>query len=192
MTNNNRNLLIIESVAITASFIGAIIAMISEKIIYGLLPLAIALLLNLINRRRSLQYLRDKIRDRTQLETLSQDIQTLNQQVNQLKQPNSNAVSREELSAIVSTVEAMNERQNGLRRSLVPLEKKLDELNQQFRQRPELEQIEALAGIIVTLKQAIDQLPQPGIKAVTPNLERLERLERAIAQIQQELLQLQQ
>ncbi|MEQ9483903.1 hypothetical protein [Coleofasciculus sp. F4-SAH-05] len=192
MTNDQKNwLFIAESVAIAASFVGAIVAVISGQMIYGLAPLSISLLLNLINRRRVVQLLRRKINDRTQIDNLSRDIQTLRADVAQLKQPNSNQMSREELSAVVSTVEAINEKQKALRGSLVPLQSKLDELNQKFRQRPELEQIETLAGIIVALKQTIDQLPQPDRTAASVNPERVEQLERAIAQIQQELSQLQ-
>ncbi|MEQ8999676.1 MAG: hypothetical protein RID53_24595 [Coleofasciculus sp. B1-GNL1-01] len=192
MTNDKNNwLFIAESVAIAASFVGAIVAVISEQIIYGLAPLAISLLLNLINRRRVVQLLRRKINDRTQIDNLSRDIQALRTDVAQLKQPDSNQMSREELSAVVSTVEAINEKQKALRGSLAPLQSKLDELNQKFRQRPELEQIETLAGIIVALKQTIDQLPQPDRTTASVNPERVEQLERAIAQIQQELSQLQ-
>ena len=192
MTNDNHNwLFIAESVAIATSFVGATLAIISEQMIYGLTPLAISLLLNLINRRRVVRLLRRQISDRTPIENLSRDIQTLRAELAQLKQPHSNWVSREELSAVVSTVEAINEQQKGLRGSLSPLQSKLDELNQQFTQRPELEQIESLAGIIVALKQTIDQLPQPERTSVSAHPERVERLERAIAQIQQELSQLQ-
>ncbi|MEQ9368162.1 MAG: hypothetical protein RIG63_03895 [Coleofasciculus chthonoplastes F3-SA18-01] len=192
MTNDKKNwLFIAESVAIAASFVGAIIAVISGQIIYGLAPLVISLLLNLINRRRVVQQLRRKINDRTQIDNLSRDIQALRADVAQLKQPNSSQMSREELSAVVSTVEAINEKQKVLRGSLTPLQSKLDELNQKFTQRPELEQIEMLAGIIVALKQSIDQLPQPDRTAAAVNPERVETLERAIAQIQQELSQLQ-
>lgn len=196
MTNDKHNwLFIAESVAVAISFVGVAIAVLSGQMIYGLAPLAISLLLNLINRRRVVRLLRHKISDRTQIDNLSRDIQTLSTELAQLKQNHSNLanlVSREELSAVVSTVEAINEQQKGLRRSLVPLQSKLDELNQKFTQRPELEQIETLAGIIVALKQTIDQLPQPERTSVALNPERVERLERAIAQIQQELEQLQQ
>ncbi|MEQ9353884.1 hypothetical protein [Coleofasciculus chthonoplastes] len=192
MTNDKNNwLFIAESMAIAASFVGAIVAVISGQMIYGLAPLAISLLLNLINRRRVVQLLRRKINDRTQIDNLSRDIQALRADVAQLKQPNSSQMSREELSAVVSTVEAINEKQKVLRGSLTPLQSKLDELNQKFTQRPELEQIEMLAGIIVALKQSIDQLPQPDRTAPAVNPERVETLERAIAQIQQELSQLQ-
>jgi len=190
MTNDKYNwLFIVEYIAIAASFVGAIVAVISGQMIYGLTPLAISLLLNLINRRRVVQLLRRKINDRTHIEQLSRDIQTLRADVAQLKQPDSNQMSREELSAVVSTVEAINEKQKALRGSLTPLQSKLDELNQKFTQRPELEQIETLAGIIVALKQSIDQLPQPDRTAASVNPERVEQLERAIAQIQQELSQ---
>ncbi|MEQ9552483.1 MAG: hypothetical protein RIM23_23080 [Coleofasciculus sp. G3-WIS-01] len=196
MTNDKHNwLFIAESVAVAVSFVGVAIAVLSGQMIYGLAPLAISLLLNLINRRRVVRFLRHKISDRTQIDNLSRDIQTLSTELAQLKQNHSNLanlVSREELSAVVSTVEAINEQQKGLRRSLVPLQSKLAELNQKFTQRPELEQIETLAGIIVALKQTIDQLPQPERTSVAVNPERVEQLERAIAQIQQELKQLQQ
>jgi chromosome segregation ATPase len=103
-------------------------------------------------------------------------------------------------------VEELEAQQNGLRLSLVPLQSRLDDLIQQFNKRPELEQIESLAVVIAALKQCIDGLPQPerfqqhstelqqqlerALTQESTTSERVERLEQAIALLQQQLLEL--
>jgi len=99
-----------------------------------------------------------------------------------------------------------------LRLSLVPLQSRLDDLIQQFKNRPELDQIESLSSVITALKQCIDELPQPQLlqkqsaalqqqvdlalvrladrtNELSQNSARVEHLEEAIAQVQRQLFQ---
>jgi uncharacterized phage infection (PIP) family protein YhgE len=204
MSNNRRSVEIAEYVSIVGSVLGAAIALVSQQAIYGLAPVCVSLSLNLINRRRLEQ----------QSQQLRNTINSLSAANTKVKQDVQNFVPREEIAAIVSIVEGLNEQQKGLRLSIVPLQSRLDDLIQQFNHRPELEQIEGLATVIAALKQCIDGLPQPEalqlqsaelqnqvertlaqlsekVTELSKNLERVEKLEQAIAQLQQQLMNLQ-
>lgn len=204
MSNNRRWVEIAEYVSIAGSVLGSAIALVSQQAIYGLAPVSVSLSLNLINRRRLEQ----------QCQQLRNTINSLSIANAKVKQDVQNFVPTEELASIVSIVEGLNQQQKGLRLSLVPLQSRLDDLIQQFNHRPELEQIESLVVVIAALKQCIDGLPQPEhlqlqsaelqnqveralaqlsekTTELSENLERVEELEQAIAQVQQQLINLQ-
>lgn len=204
MSNNRRCVEIAEYVSIAGSVLGSAIALVSQQAIYGLAPVSVSLSLNLINRRRLEQ----------QSQQLRNTINSLSAANAKVKQDVQNFVPREEIAAIVSIVEGLNQQQKGLRLSLVPLQSRLDDLIQQFNHRPELEEIESLVVVIAALKQCIDGLPQPEhlqlqsaelqnqveralaqlsekTTELSENLERVEELEQAIAQVQQQLINLQ-
>lgn len=204
MSNNRRCVEIAEYVSIAGSVLGSAIALVSQQAIYGLAPVSVSLSLNLINRRRLEQ----------QSQQLRNTINSLSAANAKVKQDVQNFVPREEIAAIVSIVEGLNQQQKGLRLSLVPLQSRLDDLIQQFNHRPELEQIENLVVVIAALKQCIDGLPQPEhlqlqsaelqnqveralaqlsekTTELSENLERVEELEQAIAQVQQQLINFQ-
>ncbi|MBE9129859.1 MULTISPECIES: hypothetical protein [unclassified Coleofasciculus] len=158
MPNRRRWLLIAESTSIATSVVGAAIAVVVEQVIYGLAPISLSLLLNLLNRRQLAQQIQKSTINRAQVEQLRQTVDSLSAELAQVQQDVGNLASRQELSAIVSTVEALNEQQKGLRLSLKPIQVQLNDLSEQFNHRPELEQIESLAGIIIALKQTIDEI----------------------------------
>jgi chromosome segregation ATPase len=204
MSNNRRYVEIAEYVSIAGSVLGSAIALVSQQAIYGLAPVCVSLSLNLINRRRLEQ----------QCQQFRSTINSLSIANAKVKQDVQNLVPTEELASIVSIVEGLNQQQKGLRLSLVPLQSRLDDLIQQFNHRPELEQIENLVVVIAALKQCIDGLPQPEhlqlqsaelqkqvdralaqlsekTTELSKNLEKVEELEQAIAQVQQQLINLQ-
>ncbi len=214
MSNNRSWLEIAEYVSVGGSVIWSAIAALSEQAIYGLAPVSVSLFLNLINRRRLEQLSQQSPVVSTQVQQLSKVVNSLSVDNTKLKQEFQNLVPRQELISLVSTVENLNQQHNGLRLSLVPIQSRLDDLIAQFNQRPELEQIESLAIVITALKQSLDSLPQPErlqqqsaefqqqvesalaqlaekTTDLSDNSERLNRLENAIAQIQQQLINLQ-
>jgi chromosome segregation ATPase len=178
--------------------------------IYGLAPVSLSLLLNLINRRRLEQLCQQSSSDSTQLQQLRSAIDSVSAANAKLEQDVQNLVQIHQLTSVVSSVEQLSQQHNGLRLSLVPLQSRLDDLIEQFNKRPELEQIESLTAVITALKQCIDNLPQPErlehysakfqqqvelalvqlsekTTQLSQNSQRVERLEDAIAQLQQQL-----
>ena len=206
MSNNRRWLDIAEYVSIGSAVGGSAIAFFSQQAIYGLAPVSLSLLLNVINRRRLEQRYQQSSAVSTQVQQLRSAINSLNVANTKLKKDIQNIAPSQELTSIISTVEELKERQNGLRLSLVPLQSRVDDLIEQFNKRPELEQIESLVTVITALRQCIDELPQPerlqphsaelqqqlesGFARLANHSERLEGLENAIAQVQQQLSEL--
>ncbi len=200
MSNNRSWLGIAEYVSIAGSVLGSAAALVSQQAIYGLAPVSLSLVLNLINRRRLEQLIQQRTPASAEVEHLKNAIASFRMTNSQVKQDSQSLVLREELTSITSVIQELNERQNGLRLSLVPLQSQLDDLSQEFNKRPELEQIESLAVVITALKQCIDGLPQPellqqhsaelqqqvdsALGQLSKNAERIAGLEQAIAQLQ--------
>ena len=211
MSNNRRWLEIAEYVSVGSSVIGSAIAAISEQAIYGLAPVCLSLFLNLINRRQLELLSQQSPTASAQVQQLRSAVNSLSVANTKIKQDLQNLVPRQELTSIVSTVENLDRQHNSLRISLVAIQSRLDDLVSEFNKRPELEQIESLAVVITALKQSIDILPKPEllqrqsaeiqqqvesalaqlsekITELSNNSERVQRLEDAIAQVQQQLV----
>ncbi|HEY9709045.1 MAG TPA: hypothetical protein V6D48_12660 [Oculatellaceae cyanobacterium] len=211
MSNNRSWLAIAEYISVGGSVIGSAIAAVSEQAIYGLAPVSLSLFLNLINRRQLELLSQQTPAASAQVQQLRSAVNSLSVANTKVKQDLQNLVPRQELTSIVSTVENLNQQHNSLRISLVAIQSRLDDLASQFNKRPELEQIESLAVVIAALKQSIDILPQPEllqrqsaelqqqvesalaqlsekITELSNNGERVQRIEDAIAQVQQQLV----
>lgn len=212
MSKNRNGLGIIEYGSVLGSVLGSAIAVITQQMIYGLAPVSLSLLLNLINRRRLEPLCQQSSSDSTQLQQLRSAIDSVSAANAKLEQDVQNLVPIQQLTSVVSSVEQLSQQYNGLRLSLVPLQSRLDDLIEQFNKRPELEQIESLTAVITALKQCIDNLPQPErlenhsakfqqqvelalvqlsekTTQLSQNSQRVERLEDAIAQLQQQLFE---
>jgi len=200
-TSNHRNWLeIAEYISLAGVVMGLAIAFFSQQGIYALLPVCLSLLLNLINRRRLAQLTHQNKIASNQVQQLRSQIEALSIAYAKLEADIPNLVPREELKSLPAKVEKLNQQQNALRLSLVPLQSRLDDLIEQFNKRPELEQIESLVTVIMALKQCIDELPQlehfsqlsrelqqqveSALAQLSENSARVEQLENAIAQVQ--------
>ncbi len=210
MSNQRRGLKIVESIAGVGSLAGSVAAVVFQQAIYGLAPVSLSLVLNLINRHELEQRLEQTQVGQQQLESLKSELKAIGAAHAQTQQTLGNTASREELSSVVSSLEAIDEQQKGLRLALNPIQSRLDDLIEQFHHRPELQQIEKLANVIVALKRGIDALPQPersqqDLSALRSQIEtilaqlseetnrhrqnsrRIERLENALLQLQRRL-----
>jgi uncharacterized coiled-coil DUF342 family protein len=200
-TSNHRNWLeIAEYISLAGVVMGLAIAFFSQQGIYALLPVCLSLLLNLINRRRLAQLTHQNKIASNQVQQFRSQIEALSIAYAKLEADIPNLVPREELKSLPAKVEKLNQQQNALRLSLVPLQSRLDDLIEQFNKRPELEQIESLVTVIMALKQCIDELPQlehfsqlsrelqqqveSALAQLSENSARVEQLENAIAQVQ--------
>lgn len=161
MSSSRSGLGIVEYICVAGSVAGSAIAWVTNQAIYGLAPVSLSLILNLINRNRLEQLCEQSTDVSAEVQQLKSEINSLGAANEQFKQDVQNLVPRQELTSIVSRVEELNEQQQGLQLSLVPLQSRLDDLIAEFNKRPELEQIESLAVVIKALKQSIDELPQP-------------------------------
>ena len=159
--NNRRWLLIAEYVALAASVIGSISAVIYQQVIYGLIPVCVCLLLNRLDRHR---YDLWQTRQRASLQKTARAIVQLKQGLEKLEaqrlppESDPNLLQRVDIGNMLVVVETLYQCQHALDESVKSLKLQLDMLTEQFSQRPELEQIESLTSIIVELQQLINQL----------------------------------
>ncbi|MEO8891616.1 MAG: hypothetical protein ABI417_08790 [Coleofasciculaceae cyanobacterium] len=162
MSSSRGSLGTLEAISAGGAVIGSVIAYFTKEAIFGLAPVSLSLVLNLINRRRLEAFLDQNSDVTTEVQQLKRDVTllgTTNEKVNQDLQ--NLAQQQQELTPGIARIEELHQQQEGLRLSLVPLQSRLDDLIQQFNNRSELQQIASLSGVIEALKQSIDQLPPP-------------------------------
>lgn len=149
--NHRQSLEMAEYFFVAASFVGSGVAAISGQILYVSIPLSVALLLNLMNRR----HLRSEYR---------QGIAGVMTQVkHRVNTPlGTQQSTNEEFATLVSALKQLRSQQQNLEKSLLPMKGEIKNLTEQFQTRPELQQIESLTAVITALQQYLDSLPSPG------------------------------
>lgn len=164
----------LEYMALGAALAGLVGLIINLSVIYTLVPLVISLILNVINR----QHLA-KISEENQASSIRQvkeyqsSVEHLTDQLKSaiatfsLTDPNINSLAQnselsKQLNSLVMAIEKLALRQNSAEKNIESLQTDLQITAKQFRQRPELTQIESLTSVIVDLQQFINQLPQWG------------------------------
>lgn len=180
MSSSRSNLGTFEAFSVGGAVIGSAIAYFTKQAILGLAPVSVALILNLINRRRLEAFLDQSADVTTEVQQLRRDITLLSTSHEKFTQDLQNLVPQQELASQVARIETLHDQQEGLRLSLVPIQSRLDDLIQQFQQRPELEEIESLTIVIEALKQSIDQLPQQAQSATSHSPAAIEPLQKAL------------
>jgi len=179
MSNSSGGLGTLEAISVGGAVIGSAIAYFTNQAIIGLAPVSLSLVLNLINRRRLEAFLDQNADVTTEVQQLRRDVTLLGTTNEKVTQDLQSLVQQLELNPNAARIEELHQQQEGLRLSLVPLQSRLDDLIQQFNNRPELEEIESLAIVIEALKQSLDQLPQP-MAELPQNSESVEKLRKAI------------
>jgi len=151
-----------ELVVVVLTVISLIIAVVSKQLIYGLLLVAILLLINLLNRRRLEQLIRRTNRTRLgQMDELKVAINSFSQSIAQL-QSASNTLSPEQISALLISIRTLQDGQQTMAQAIAPLQNQLYKLITDFHDRPELGEIENLAKVILALQNSLSQFPSLG------------------------------
>lgn len=149
-----RWLILLEYIAVISSVVGTFIALFSQSFIYSAIPISLALLLNLINRHQ-LEHL---IKLNSNQRELSNSLTRISDLVTHNQQENQNFVPREEIESLVSAVEELHLQRLALDQSLTLVRSQLNVLTEQFKNRPELVQIETLTTVITTLQQYLQEM----------------------------------
>jgi chromosome segregation ATPase len=193
MSSSRSGLGLLEYACVAGSIVGSAIALATKEAIFGLAPVSLSLVLNLINRNRLEELCQQSTGVTAEVQQLRDEITSVSA-ANEKVQDVQNLASRQELNSVNSMIEQLNQQQEGLRLSLVPMQSRLDDLIQAYDNRPELKEIENLATVITALRNSIDQLPssgqlppttgelQPGEETsqLSQNPSKVERLEKAI------------
>jgi hypothetical protein len=200
--NRSRNLLeIAEYISLAASIAGIVAATVFEQSNYAVLPIVWALLLNLINRNRLEQ--KTKATAASTIERLNQHKASVEQLIDQFKVTTNSLVavnpqiehndhgknveSSDDLNSIVSALKHLRQRENILETTIKLVQTELEMINKQFKQRPELEQVESLTAVILDLQQFINQLPQWGNLQQRQLIELQEKVDYALANLSAEI-----
>ena len=197
--NSSSNFLeIAEYISIAASIFGLIAAAVLAESIYAVAPIVLSLLLNLINRNRLQR--QTKTTAASTSDRLNQHRALVEQLMEQLKTTNSLAISNpqiedndrniepvENLQSIVSAIKHLRQRENILEQTIKLVQAELDIISKQFKQRPELEQIDSLTTVILDLQQFINQLPQWGNLQQRQLIELQAKVDNALANLSEEL-----
>ena len=195
----NLNLLEFAEYFFLAATVGCTIAtLFGEPVYYSLVPVSIALVLGAINRFRlekqsqiSKADLAAKIdSDREMLTQLIANLETAIDSFNfpeSQESNNSNFSNKENIKNLITAIESLSNRLNIQEQTIKMLQTELELVSQQFKRRPELEQINNLTSIIVDLQQFINELPQWGSLQQKQLIETQEKINNALTQLSAEL-----
>ena len=169
MWHRLRLLEIAEYAFIFASSVGFLVNYLWEQpIIYPLGFVLISLLINIFNRRNlgaQIQRIKfdttgkiDKYQD-----SISQIISELQNNINSLKSTTKALEinqGEEKLKPLLETIKSLSNRLDIQEKTMRLLQAELNLFSQQFKQRPELQQINDLTSVIIDLQQFINKLPE--------------------------------
>lgn len=166
MIKNRRGLEIAEYIALAGAVTGTILATVLGQFTYAAWPLCLVLCLNVLNRRNVVNHNGDSRRTTialeekiTRLESARiQSQEDLNQAIATLNNQAQNVDSMKALDSLVGAVQQLRSQQQQLHHSIKLIKDQLNTLTEQFKERPELEQIESLSTVIMALKKLIDDL----------------------------------
>lgn len=190
---------IAEYISLSASVAGAIATAVFQNSFYAAVPIVLSLLLNLVNRRKLEQQTRASIasvinqlnQHKTAAEQLIEELKTaigsLTVNNGELGDPALNSESNNHLKPLISAVKSLRQQHQILEQTIKLIQAELNLTSQQFKRRPELEQIENLTTVILDLQEFINQLPQWGNLQQRQLIEIQEKVETALSQLSTEL-----
>jgi predicted nucleic acid-binding Zn-ribbon protein len=190
---------VIEYIALATSVLGLVFALVFHQNNYAIIPLIIALLLNFINRSQLEQKTQGKIT--ASLNQIEREKDAMDQLIVQLKTAIASLTEANKqlsfnpeqlddpqmLKAVMLELNKLQQRQQVLEKSMELLQTEIDLTTKQFKQRPELEQINNLTSVILDLQQFINQLPQWGNLQQQQLRELQEKVDGAVEQLSEEM-----
>ncbi len=160
---------ILEYIFLAASTVGIFASYLWEKpIIYPVGFVLISLLINLFNRRKlaaqtqAIKFDHTRKLDEYQ-QSISQIISQLKDSINSFEstaQTLGNNQGEGKVKSLMETMKNLSNRLDIQEQTIKLLQAELDLASQQFKQRPELQQINDLTSVIIDLQQFINKLPE--------------------------------
>lgn len=190
---------IAELVFLAVSAVGLAASLVFQQSIYAQVPIALSLLLNFVNRQKLQRQLKmstastfDRINQQattttSAIEQLQIAVKALDQALPQTAHENLNAQPGENVHSLISAVENMRQRLIILEKTLKMIQSEIELTSRQFKQRPELQQVETLTTIILDLQQFINELPQWGNLQQRQLTELQQKVENALGEVSQEI-----
>jgi hypothetical protein len=190
---------IAELVFLAASAVGLAASLVFQQSIYAQVPIAISLVLNFVNRQKLQRQLKtttassfDRLNQQATttdlaIEQLQIAIKSLEQALPQTTHENLNAQPGENVHSLISAVENSRQRLIILEKTIKMTQSEIELTSRQFKQRPELAQIETLTTIMIDLQQFVNELPQWGSLQQRQLTELQQKVETALGEVSQEI-----
>lgn len=163
-----------ELVFLAASAVGLAASLVLQQSIYVEVPIVISLVLNFVNRQKlhgqvktSTATVFDRVNQQAAttdraIEQLQLAVNALDEALSQTSRENLNATQGENAHSLISAIENLRQRLIILEKTIKMIQSEIELTGRQFKQRPELAQVETLTAIMLDLQQFINELPQWG------------------------------
>jgi hypothetical protein len=190
---------IAELVLLVVSVVGLAASLVFQQSIYAQVPIALSLLLNFVNRQKLQRQLKmstastfDRLNQQATttdiaIEQLQIAVKSLGQASPQTTPENLNIQPAENLHSLISAVENSRQRLIILEKTMKMTQSEIEMTSRQFKQRPELAQIETLTTIMIDLQQFVNELPQWGSLQQRQLTELQQKVETALGEVSQEI-----
>ena len=188
-----------ELVSLAASAVGLAASLVWQQSVYAEVPVVISLVLNFVNRQKlhgqvktSTVAVFDRVNQQAAstdraIEQLQLAVKTLDTALSQTSRENLNVSQGENAHSLISAVENLRQRLIILEKTIKMIQSELELTSRQFKQRPELQQVETLTTILLDLQQFINELPQWGNLQQRQLTELQQKVDNALADLAQEI-----
>ncbi|MEG4497728.1 hypothetical protein QUB05_11730 [Microcoleus sp. F10-C6] len=188
-----------ELVFIAASAVGLAATLVWEQSIYAQVPVVISLVLNFVNRQKlhgqvkaSTAAAFDRVNQQAAttdraIEQLQLAVNALDEALAQTSRENLNVAPGENVHSLISAIENLRQRLIILEKTIKMIQSEIELTSRQFKQRPELQQVETLTTIILDLQQFINELPQWGNLQQRQLTELQQKVDSALAELSKEI-----
>ncbi|MCC3428571.1 MAG: hypothetical protein JGK08_00330 [Microcoleus sp. PH2017_04_SCI_O_A] len=188
-----------ELIFLAASAVGLAASLVLQQSIYVEVPVVISLFFNFVNRQKfrgqvktSTAAVFDRVNQQATtsdraIEQLQLAVSSLDTALAQTSRENLNVGQAENSHSIISAIENLRQRIIILEKTIKMIQSEIEITSRQFKQRPELQQVETLTTIILDLQEFINELPQWGNLQQRQLTELQQQVDNALAQLAQEI-----
>ena len=188
-----------EVVFLAASAVGLAASLVWGQSVYPQVPVVISLVLNFVNRQKLHRQVKastvatlDRVNQQAittdrAIEELQLAVNALDEALAQTSRENLNVGSGENVHSLISAIENLRQRLIILEKTIKMIQSEIELTSRQFKQRPELQQVETLTTIILDLQEFINQLPQWGSLQQRQLTELQQKVDNALAQLSEEI-----
>ena len=188
-----------ELVFLAASAVGLAASLVWQQSVYAEVPVVLSLVLNFVNRQK----LRGQIKTSTvavfdrvnqqaattdrAIEQLQLTVNSLDTALSQTSRENLNVGQAENSHSIISAIENLRQRLIILEKTIKMIQSEIEITGRQFKQRPELAQVETLTAIMLDLQQFVNELPQWGNLQQRQLTELQQKVDDALGRLSEEI-----
>jgi len=188
-----------ELASLAASAVGLAASLVWQQSVYAQVPIIMALVLNFVNRQKlhgqvktSTVAVFDRVNQQAAttdraIEQLQLAVNTLDEALSQTSRENLNATQGENAHSLISAIENLRQRLIILEKTIKMIQSEIEITGRQFKQRPELAQVETLTAIMLDLQQFINELPQWGNLQQRQLTELQQKVDDALGRLSEEI-----